>query len=750
MEFSGTLANVLNALNGLQFIPAADFSGTARFYIFVNDNGQTGIDPSGAAIGVGRVNDITPSAGGSEEGQATVDIVYTDVNDAPTFSINGLPTSTNSTSLAFLETAGSQTVNLANFFTNISVGSPFEPAAGQQISRVSFVVSDPSGIFTGTGGAAPTTNLFSKRIAVGNGDASSGNFTLSFTGSVVNTVAAKTRPRPSPLTPRPRPFSGAAKHTRHRRGERFGISQWNDLHHYVPGDVVGDRHEPVDGSEWHQRHGGRRNHGAGRWSRWQLATERHRVTELRHWRREERHGDDYGLPARQRRHAQRRRRYDAVKTISIIVAPVNQAASFTSIPGVVTPGVGQSEIQTVTINGGPSGGTFTLSYTGTVVNPIPAQTTRALQFNDSAANVLAALQALPALSGNVTSVSLSGTTYTITFGNALTNQDVRQITANASLSGGNNPSIAVATTIGGGDFAIVAAEDLPVSLNSTTTLSLPTATPITNGSSNARIQITDPDALATDLVQVTLSVVKGTITIPTSGVNNGIGSGTIPAGESVVGNGTANVTITSTISRINTTLASANGLVYQAVANYNNTRLNSSDFSPPPPALPVPLPPGDRLTATVNDLGHSGGTPQTSTQTFDISITKINDAPTVKAPIPSQTLNEQGTGSTVSINPGFAPYGSTFFDDVDFGDTTSPDFLALSVVGNTIPANVSATVDAGGFITLTGQGESAVPVIGTVTILRHRLGRSVRRTVVYRDRESGQRRADDYAQRPDS
>ena len=58
MEFSGTLANVLNALNGLQFIPAADFSGTASFKIFVNDNGQTGIDPSGAAIGVGRVNDI--------------------------------------------------------------------------------------------------------------------------------------------------------------------------------------------------------------------------------------------------------------------------------------------------------------------------------------------------------------------------------------------------------------------------------------------------------------------------------------------------------------------------------------------------------------------------------------------------------------------------------------------------------------------------------------------------------------------
>ena len=99
--------------------------------------------------------------------------------------------------------------------------------------------------------------------------------------------------------------------------------------------------------------------------------------------------------------------------------------------------------------------------------------------------------------------------------------------------------------------AIVAAEDLPVSLNSTTALCLPTARSITSGSSNAQIQITDTDAgLATDLVQVTLSVVKGTITIPTSGVNNGIGSGTIPAGESVVGNGTANVTITSTISRL--------------------------------------------------------------------------------------------------------------------------------------------------------------------------------------------------------
>ena len=133
------------------------------------------------------------------------------MNDAPTFSINGLPTSTNSTSLAFLESAGGQTVNLANFFSNISVGSPFEAAAGQQLSRVSFVVSDPSGIFTGTGGAAPTTNMFSNESQ-----------TVTVTGASPVTLRCRSRVQwlirwraddhePSPLTPRPRPFNRPCK-----------------------------------------------------------------------------------------------------------------------------------------------------------------------------------------------------------------------------------------------------------------------------------------------------------------------------------------------------------------------------------------------------------------------------------------------------------------------------------------------------------------------------------------------------------
>ena len=177
---------------GLQFIPAADFSGTASFKIFVNDNGQTGIDPSGAAIGVGRVNDITPSTGRFEEGQATVDIVYTDVNNAPTFSINGLPTSTNSTSLAFLETAGSQTVDLANFFTNISVGSPFEAASGSA-NLASIVRRErPVRHLHGNRWCGSDHECLSNRSQSVTVSTSSGNFTLSFTGSVVNTVAAQT------------------------------------------------------------------------------------------------------------------------------------------------------------------------------------------------------------------------------------------------------------------------------------------------------------------------------------------------------------------------------------------------------------------------------------------------------------------------------------------------------------------------------------------------------------------------------
>lgn len=109
----------------------------------------------------------------------------------------------------------------------------------------------------------------------------------------------------------------------------------------------------------------------------------------------------------------------------------------------LTPG-GVNEVQTITINGVPTGGTFTLTYRG--------ETTAAIAYNANAAAVQAALQALGQIgAGNVvvTGGPGPGTPYVVTFQNQLGKKDVDPITATASLTGGTTPSVTVAETTKG-------------------------------------------------------------------------------------------------------------------------------------------------------------------------------------------------------------------------------------------------------------------------------------------------------------
>lgn len=102
-----------------------------------------------------------------------------------------------------------------------------------------------------------------------------------------------------------------------------------------------------------------------------------------------------------------------------------------------------SEVQTVTITGDPTGGTFTLTYSG--------QTTAGIAFNANAAAVQAALVALSNLApGDVTVTGGPGpgTPYVVTFRAAMGN--VVQMTASgASLTGGTAPAVNVVTTTPG-------------------------------------------------------------------------------------------------------------------------------------------------------------------------------------------------------------------------------------------------------------------------------------------------------------
>lgn len=101
---------------------------------------------------------------------------------------------------------------------------------------------------------------------------------------------------------------------------------------------------------------------------------------------------------------------------------------------------GASEVQTVTISGAPSGGTFTLSYGGEATAPIA--------YNAPAATVKAAVEALAGIGAGNTTVTGTGP-YVITFGGALAGRNLQQLGSASAFTGGTTPAVAVTTTTPG-------------------------------------------------------------------------------------------------------------------------------------------------------------------------------------------------------------------------------------------------------------------------------------------------------------
>lgn len=105
-----------------------------------------------------------------------------------------------------------------------------------------------------------------------------------------------------------------------------------------------------------------------------------------------------------------------------------------------------SEVQTITITGTPTGGNFTLTFSG--------QTTASIAYNAAAAAVQSALEALSNIApGDVVCAGgpLPGTPVTVTFAGVYAGTDVALMTDNdAGLTGGTTPAVVVTTTTGGG------------------------------------------------------------------------------------------------------------------------------------------------------------------------------------------------------------------------------------------------------------------------------------------------------------
>lgn len=109
---------------------------------------------------------------------------------------------------------------------------------------------------------------------------------------------------------------------------------------------------------------------------------------------------------------------------------------------IIADGPRSAEVQTVTITGTPTGGSYTLTFEG--------QTTAAIPFDATAVHVRNALRALNNVANDevtATGGPQPGAAVTVTFN---MDRNVTQMTATSSLTGGTTPAVALATTTAGG------------------------------------------------------------------------------------------------------------------------------------------------------------------------------------------------------------------------------------------------------------------------------------------------------------
>jgi hypothetical protein len=112
-----------------------------------------------------------------------------------------------------------------------------------------------------------------------------------------------------------------------------------------------------------------------------------------------------------------------------------------------------NEVQTLTVTGAPTGGTFTITWSG--------QTTAAIAYNATAAQVQTALEGLSNIApGDVVVTGNAGGPWTLTWGGTQLGENVAAPTTTEAFTGGTSPDITIATTTAGGTAATADGADV--------------------------------------------------------------------------------------------------------------------------------------------------------------------------------------------------------------------------------------------------------------------------------------------------
>jgi len=254
---------------------------------------------------------------------------------------------------------------------------------------------------------------------------------------------------------------------------------------------------------------------------------------------------------------------------------------------------------------------------------------------------------------------------------ALTVNDNGQ-TGGGNLSDSDNITINVAAV---NDAPVNAFPAAPQTFDEDTTLTFSTV----NGNA---ISLSDADAAPGDNVQVTLFSAAGTMTL---GNLTGLSFSFSDGNGTGAGDGTADATMLfrGTLTNVNNALQ---GMTFTPITNINGERT---------------------ISMTSSDLGNTGsGGVQTDSDTIDLSITAVNDAPIVTVPATFNVTEDVQTAIGISVS------------DVDsLGGTNFQATLSVtSGLINVTPGGASITSGANdsSSLTLTGTVSNVNTAIGTM------------------------------------